>query len=71
MTNSSIEKFEKYINELVHQESIFDEDTRTCRICGCTQLNACSGGCYWIEDDLCSQCFKYSGEDIEAIICKF
>ena len=27
-----------------------------CRVCGCTQNNACKGGCYWVEDDLCSKC---------------
>jgi hypothetical protein len=31
---------------------------RTCRICGCDDLHACEGGCYWISDsdDLCSRC---------------
>ncbi len=33
--------------------SIFEQ---TCRICGCTQNHACEGGCYWVEDDLCSSC---------------
>jgi hypothetical protein len=27
-----------------------------CRVCGCTWLNACEGGCYWVEDNLCSRC---------------
>ena len=31
---------------------------RTCRICGCTQNNACKGGCFWVEDNLCSKCVK-------------
>jgi hypothetical protein len=29
-----------------------------CRICGCTQNNACPDGCYWIEENLCSGCVK-------------
>jgi hypothetical protein len=32
---------------------------RTCRVCGCTDDNACvglDGPCYWIEADLCSAC---------------
>lgn len=29
---------------------------RRCRVCGCTDENACPGGCYWVEDDLCSRC---------------
>lgn len=36
----------------------FEENEQTCRICGCTQNNACEGGCYWVEDHLCSQCAK-------------
>lgn len=29
---------------------------RRCRSCGCTQLNACAGGCWWVAEDLCSSC---------------
>jgi hypothetical protein len=34
---------------------------RACRNCGCTDLAACPGGCWWVEDpeqlgDLCSAC---------------
>ena len=34
-------------------------EVRTCRVCGCTDDNACIGfvsACYWIEPDLCSNC---------------
>ncbi|MGB3749410.1 MAG: hypothetical protein WA961_14520 [Rhodanobacter sp.] len=31
---------------------------RTCRACGCTDLHACPGGCYWVSLDLCSACAK-------------
>lgn len=39
--------------------SVFDEPT--CRVCGCTDFEACEGGCVWVEDpaglgDLCSSC---------------
>jgi hypothetical protein len=34
-----------------------------CRICGCTDEHSCPGGCYWVEDDLCSRC----DEAIEAV----
>ena len=27
-----------------------------CRVCGCTEYNACEGGCWWVEEDLCSAC---------------
>lgn len=30
--------------------------SKKCRICGCTDLNACEGGCHWVEEDLCSAC---------------
>lgn len=28
----------------------------TCRACCCTDDHACEGGCFWVEDDLCSRC---------------
>lgn len=27
-----------------------------CRVCGCTNDEACVGGCSWAEPDLCSVC---------------
>lgn len=41
--------------------ALLDADTfgggeRTCRVCGCSQFDACPGGCYWVEADLCSRC---------------
>ena len=33
-----------------------EEDVRRCRVCGCTDDHACPGGCYWVEEDLCSEC---------------
>ena len=30
--------------------------TRRCRVCGCTQMRACPGGCWWVDMDLCSRC---------------
>jgi hypothetical protein len=29
---------------------------RSCRGCGCTEARACSGGCHWVAEDLCSAC---------------
>ena len=30
---------------------------RRCRVCGCTDSNGCIPvSCYWVEDDLCSEC---------------
>ncbi|MGV0976384.1 MAG: Mov34/MPN/PAD-1 family protein [Azonexus sp.] len=29
---------------------------RTCRVCGCTDEHGCANGCFWVADDLCSNC---------------
>ncbi len=29
---------------------------QSCRRCGCSNFSACDGGCWWVEDDLCSSC---------------
>lgn len=33
-----------------------EPEQRKCRVCGCTWDHGCPGGCYWVADDLCSQC---------------
>ena len=33
-------------------------ETPHCRVCGCTDMHACEGGCSWVEDDLCSACVE-------------
>lgn len=43
------ECWQRYFLERVQLEPV-------CRVCGCTQNNACPGGCSWIEPDLCSAC---------------
>ncbi len=38
-------------------EFVVPEDgVRQCRVCGCTENNACDGSCWWVEHDLCSNC---------------
>ncbi len=32
------------------------ENMDICRVCGCTNDEACDGGCDWAEEGLCSQC---------------
>ena len=37
------------------------DEVASCRVCGCTDLEACPEGCWWVEDpqgmgDLCSSC---------------
>lgn len=29
---------------------------RACRVCGCTSIESCAGGCDWAGLDLCSSC---------------
>lgn len=33
-----------------------EDGEQRCRVCGCTDARACPGGCWWVEDDLCSSC---------------
>lgn len=53
--------WQKYFQERVEKEPV-------CRVCGCTWNNACSPGCCWVEEDLCSSCAdkeETGGEDID------
>jgi hypothetical protein len=36
--------------------ALFEPAFDSCRICGCTDTQACPGGCYWVEPNLCSAC---------------
>lgn len=47
--------WQKYFRERVAAEQV-------CRVCGCTQQNACPGGCSWVEEDLCSSCTDKAAE---------
>jgi len=37
-------------------EITIHDSEQKCRVCGCDWFHACLGGCYWVEDDLCSSC---------------
>ena len=41
--------------------SVTGAEERTCQLCGCTDSHACEGGCYWVTEDLCSECYKLLG----------
>jgi predicted RNA-binding Zn-ribbon protein involved in translation (DUF1610 family) len=45
------------------EEEEEDPEEQRCRVCGCTWYNACEGGCYWVEDDLCSKCAEKAQEE--------
>jgi len=34
---------------------------RICRVCACSQHDACVGGCAWVDVDLCSSCAPIAG----------
>ena len=51
-----------FIDGLQSAELGEDQDDR-CRVCGCTDLSACDGGCFWVEPGLCSQCSPAEPED--------
>jgi len=44
------------------EKFIKPEEVRKCRVCGCTDIQACPGGCYWVEDNLCSACAEMAPE---------
>jgi hypothetical protein len=41
-------------------DQVLLELVSTCHVCGCTDEQACFGGCWWVNDDgtpdLCSSC---------------
>ena len=43
-------------SELVAASSVTGSAVPACRGCGCTDAQACPGGCWWAEVDLCSRC---------------
>lgn len=56
--NFYLERFENYLKKQEEQNEIFDPDDRRCRVCECNKFNVCPGGCYWIKEDLYSQCVE-------------
>jgi len=38
-----------------------------CRICQCSDLDACEGGCTWVERDLCDTCALLRSELADVI----
>jgi hypothetical protein len=47
------------MNDLYDDVSEVTEDEVACRICGCTESDACvtrTGACAWAEPDLCTAC---------------
>lgn len=48
-------------DDLHDVDLVEDDDNRCCRVCGCTEFDACADGCSWVRDpqeigDLCSAC---------------
>lgn len=42
-----------------------------CRVCGCTDLNACTDvdgePCFWAQPGLCSRCAREAGVDVDVL----
>jgi hypothetical protein len=45
------------------------QNRRTCRICGCWELEACEGGCAWAEPNLCTTCTTSAADTEDCIAC--
>ena len=41
-------------------------DGPSCEVCGCSTDNSCLGGCWWVEDRLCSACAADPTNVVEA-----
>lgn len=54
--------------QLTEREMIELGQVRECRVCGCTDDNACVGDdgrpCHWVAADLCSACAEISQSPI-------
>ena len=48
----------------VERPDLFPDLVEVCRGCGCTDTDACEGGCWWVARGLCSSCWRsYGGTD--------
>lgn len=48
-------------NEFERQIRILTGEEKVCLGCGCSETRACSGGCGWATDQLCSNCANVIG----------
>ncbi len=53
---------EGYFNPQLCIAILNDDGEMECRVCGCTLYHACSGGCWWVEPGLCSNCTDEGGQ---------
>lgn len=44
-----------------------EQGTWVCNECGCTEIQGCIEGCYWVEKNLCSVCFERRQNQKEEI----
>lgn len=65
--------FRQAIAQAIPDATEVDDTVRTCRVCGCTNDQACDGGCYWAtpDTDICSACADLTSvmkdHDVERI----
>lgn len=65
MTATEIATFDAELAKQVEAltgHSLFPQPKATanqkCRVCGCTEMRACPGGCSWAAPNLCSRCVE-------------
>lgn len=46
------------LGEWLHERTLPPEPA--CRVCDCTEYEACFPGCWWVEPDLCSACAPFT-----------
>lgn len=47
-------------------EWVLADEEPACQVCGCTDAQACEGGCMWVTPTLCSRCAQADTEEDDA-----
>lgn len=54
------------VEAVVEAQAAVVAEVRACRVCGCTDAEACEGGCSWVDLDLCSSCLQVTPHEQHA-----
>lgn len=47
---------ENTADQIEFARTMCEDRRQRCRVCRCTNLRGCANGCWWVEEDLCSNC---------------
>ena len=50
-----------FLSPLVERGTVDLKNSAVCIGCGCTNARACAGGCFWVAENKCSECFDEDG----------